>query len=867
MADRDINGMQAQNWPVKDTSLTEKVRDNLKSLVSDPKLRNLYEALTNVIIASVKDSYGKSSDKKYIYQSDMLMARVRKAIDDKLSDLQVDSIKQLLTESTEWTNDTLTKLLLAAFKTLSVSIDKDTQNELVSKITVVVDKLLQDYTNRTESSKESLKDSSKSKKGKSELSKVLDALKSDSKSQKVKELDIKQYQTKTVSLISKTLNAVNFNYKLAVESITAGFKHTNQTISNEVSQLQENIEDVKSNSLGSSLPKWLQFLFKGLWNFILKPMFYVGKFLLKPIGYLVKGIWDNFIKKPIQELINITGTILGTVTSATTTALSTFFLTPKGAYMLGYIVGYVWGRWIKPYIYDPIMRILQPFQGWINGDKTFTEALKDSWKQFKFELQPIKDAISEWWSGKDGQGGAKATILGWLNDLGNFKICESSGIFGTLYSLLNNVGGIIGGNFGVLNATDSITVGGAANAIAAALALLLIGNLGPLGWIANTAIISAAIGEELYKKLFDNDTEENQTPEAIQDINDSLERTSNDRKEITQLYKDNYDPINDYLKQNFRKIKEDYNRLKAKLVYDDYILSSRNNAYTNPYGGLDILDAWRAMTGKYQEAEADKKYALDEINRLLAQYNLKESDLQQSDEEFIKFLSKREKQRNILLEKQNNIGKTSDINEQQQDANNDNTIPFAKSFELPEDLETLLAEVIGNDSNILTSPTPAILQAPQPPLHIATPKNLKQPDLSKFEPPNPFESQKLQISDELKKQQQLQLAQLAESTSKWLVERDIELDSLKSQEITDLLKTFYGKSDISNEDLIKLLFENRITTVEDIKQILTQIFIQHEDWLQDRLDKNGNYIFIHDRKNNQLIHKDSKPTIYVEELK
>ena len=411
MTDRDINGMQAQNWPVKDTILTEKVRDNLKSLVSDPKLRSLYEALANVIIASVKDSYGDSSDKKYIYQTDMLMARVRKAIDEKLSDLQVDNIKQLVADSTKQTSNILSELLLASFKTLSVSIDKDAQNELVSKIAVVVDKLLQDYVDRTESSKKTSKDSSKSKKEKLALSKVLDALKTDDKIQKSKELEIKQYKSKTTSLISKTLNAVNFNHKLAVESITAGFKHTNQTISNEVNQLQENIEDVKSNSLGSSPTKQfstfilspIQFLLKGLWNFILKPMFFVGKFLLKPIGFLIKGIWDNFIKKPIQKLINIAGTILGTVTSATTTALSTFFLTPKGAYALGYAVGYIWGRWIKP-IAMPILKFFKdkvlpiakdiakqsfkkiedlmdyigkPLLKMFNGDESFNEAMKD----------------------------------------------------------------------------------------------------------------------------------------------------------------------------------------------------------------------------------------------------------------------------------------------------------------------------------------------------------------------------------------------------------------------------------------------------------------------------------------------------------
>ena len=67
MAEKDINGMRSQNWTAKDTSLTEKARDNNKSKVTDSKLSKLYEALTEVIITSVKDSYGKNSDKKYIY--------------------------------------------------------------------------------------------------------------------------------------------------------------------------------------------------------------------------------------------------------------------------------------------------------------------------------------------------------------------------------------------------------------------------------------------------------------------------------------------------------------------------------------------------------------------------------------------------------------------------------------------------------------------------------------------------------------------------------------------------------------------------------------------------------------------------------
>ena len=72
----------------------------------------------------------------------MLMSRVRKALTEKLSDLQIDSIKQLVTDNTKQQAELLPKMLLNAFSTLSVKIDKNEQAQLVSKIAVVVDKLL-----------------------------------------------------------------------------------------------------------------------------------------------------------------------------------------------------------------------------------------------------------------------------------------------------------------------------------------------------------------------------------------------------------------------------------------------------------------------------------------------------------------------------------------------------------------------------------------------------------------------------------------------------------------------------------------------------------------------------------------------------
>ena len=75
----------------------------------------------------------------------MLMSRVRKALTEKLSDLQIDSIKQLVIDSTKQQAELLSKMLLNALSTLSVKIDKNEQAQLVSKIAVVVDKLLKAY--------------------------------------------------------------------------------------------------------------------------------------------------------------------------------------------------------------------------------------------------------------------------------------------------------------------------------------------------------------------------------------------------------------------------------------------------------------------------------------------------------------------------------------------------------------------------------------------------------------------------------------------------------------------------------------------------------------------------------------------------
>ena len=66
----------------------------------------------------------------------MLMSRVRKALTEKLSDLQIDSIKQLVIDNAKQQDVLLSKMLLNAFSNLSVKIDKNAQAKLVEKIEI-----------------------------------------------------------------------------------------------------------------------------------------------------------------------------------------------------------------------------------------------------------------------------------------------------------------------------------------------------------------------------------------------------------------------------------------------------------------------------------------------------------------------------------------------------------------------------------------------------------------------------------------------------------------------------------------------------------------------------------------------------------
>ena len=59
----------------------------------------------------------------------------------------------MISDGSDKTSETMSKLLLTAFKSLSVSIDKDAQSELISKIAAATDKLLQDYITKVDSGK------------------------------------------------------------------------------------------------------------------------------------------------------------------------------------------------------------------------------------------------------------------------------------------------------------------------------------------------------------------------------------------------------------------------------------------------------------------------------------------------------------------------------------------------------------------------------------------------------------------------------------------------------------------------------------------------------------------------------------------
>lgn len=73
---RDVNGMHAAQWGKLDTSAISKVKVPAKCTNEQ-----LADAVKQMLIESVDKLYGTNKDKKYVKLVDMIMMRIRGALD------------------------------------------------------------------------------------------------------------------------------------------------------------------------------------------------------------------------------------------------------------------------------------------------------------------------------------------------------------------------------------------------------------------------------------------------------------------------------------------------------------------------------------------------------------------------------------------------------------------------------------------------------------------------------------------------------------------------------------------------------------------------------------------------------------------
>lgn len=142
-SDRDINGMTAQNWRSANTKgiMSEKLtskKDNVK----------LFDAIKNIVAAAVNEIRGTANDDKYRYIVDLIMMRVRAAIENALvdnNDKLVDDIKSQI-YCTVTSNDMLLEFISKYVEEKIITSDTS-----LSKLAEVILQTIEDYNSKNAS--------------------------------------------------------------------------------------------------------------------------------------------------------------------------------------------------------------------------------------------------------------------------------------------------------------------------------------------------------------------------------------------------------------------------------------------------------------------------------------------------------------------------------------------------------------------------------------------------------------------------------------------------------------------------------------------------------------------------------------------
>ena len=533
----------------------------------DSKSRPLFTAIAEVVKAAACDLYGQSTtDDKYVKIVDLIMLRVRSALQKQLSEStslqtaayadisknQIAAISDIaqnllsaLNEKANADNMQLCKLIVTtaqnAFQefgtdfsdiisTLRYTIDEN-KDQLKSNYELqlqVLDSILRAKDELLNAIKDKQKATDKDNRPSNQLEEKhtvkrnkTDSQPNDKKSQLLpikngqpknsfkalsaieKSLTLLQrFQVQQADLSAKHFKDVNTAIQKNVASLDANIVKRTDTISTAVQHVEDEMSELNNDNSGSLFGKLMTFakdvilspvsaLFNIIWSGIKGvtklafkaltfPLKLISKFVIQPI-FKALGNAVSFLMKPLTSIKSAIGNVLSKVGKVLSNMFFSFIKTPAGMFALGYVIGFVYFKWIKPFWSKHISPMIDKVTNWWNESLTydnFKKGLIDWWKETNPKLK-------SYIFGKESENKSWFDLV--KEAISNVVVVEDGGF---VAKLVNKIGALAGKVTGIPESPDSskLTLGTLFNVTAIGIAASLAAS------VVNSPIIATITG-------------------------------------------------------------------------------------------------------------------------------------------------------------------------------------------------------------------------------------------------------------------------------------------------------------------------------------------------------------------------------------
>ena len=410
----DFNNRAAVNWGPIQTPNQQAAQQNAVNSV-DSKQKPLVRAIASLIQAASADLYASNEDRKYRYIVDLILDRVRAALNTQLSNLsdtQLEAVSKQNEALLKAISTSTSGIVESAFSKFGVTLDKKQadgildqfNDKLDAAVASLKDQIEKGQFSTSSSKKSSSEDDAATKADQLETIKSIDALKKQlakqfsadrsSNNAPATSSGKKAFKAASALVISKQLTALAKNQKIINQSMTKRFEKTTKTISGGVERLHDttsnnfyNLNDKLEDSM-AKLGRQTKRISAGIVAGVVGAVAAITVGIKKTFGAVFSGLKAisgglfRLFKKPVGVVADL---------------LKNLIATPGGMFAIGWIAGYVWKKWLKP-LWDWAKPIRDAIGEWFGGKLSFKDMIGKIWSHIKGGIVQMIEGIKDWFS-------------------------------------------------------------------------------------------------------------------------------------------------------------------------------------------------------------------------------------------------------------------------------------------------------------------------------------------------------------------------------------------------------------------------------------------------------------------------------------